>query len=142
MPYRVIVVGTDGSERAGVAVGEALALAKASGGKVHAVHVVHPAVEAGYVESRTGQIAIDRMREDVDNINSQLLAEADRQGVSIEVHNPGSSDAADALLRVAENVDADLVVVGNRGVSGITRFVLGNVPNKVVHHCPCSVLIV
>ena len=39
-------------------------------------------------------------------------------------------------------VKADLVVVGNRGMSGMKRFILGSVPNKIAHHAPCSVLIV
>ena len=55
---------------------------------------------------------------------------------------PGGSDIVDALLRTAEAVDADLIVVGNRGMSGVSRFVLGSIPNKLAHHCPCSLLIV
>jgi hypothetical protein len=43
---------------------------------------------------------------------------------------------------VAQSVGADLVVVGNRGMTGVKRFVLGNVPNKISHHAPCSILIV
>ncbi len=142
MAYKVIVVGTDGSERAAVAVSEALALAKATGAKLHVVHAVHPAVEAGYTESKTSQLTIDKMRDGVEGFRAALLAEADRQGVAAEVHNPGSTDAADALITAAESFDADLVVVGNKGTSGVSRFVLGSVPNKVAHHCPCSVLIV
>jgi nucleotide-binding universal stress UspA family protein len=46
------------------------------------------------------------------------------------------------LNSLAEALPADLVVIGNRGMSGIKRFVLGSVPNKVSHHCPCSLLIV
>ena len=61
--------------------------------------------------------------------------------MTAEVHNP-HGDPAEALISVAEAVDADLVVVGNRGMTGMTRFVLGSVPNKVSHHCPCSLLIV
>ncbi len=142
MSYQVIVVGTDGSERAAVAVGEAFALAKGSGAKVHAVHAVPHAVATGFHDSVGGQIDIRKSREAVDNIKTQLVAEAERQGIPLEVHNPGTGDAADALLGIAETVHADLVVVGNRGMSGMTRFVLGSVPNKVAHHCPCSVLIV
>ena len=51
-------------------------------------------------------------------------------------------DAADAILDVAEEQRADLIVVGNRGMTGAKRFLLGSVPNKVSHHAPCSVLIV
>lgn len=142
MAYKVIVVGTDGSERAAVAVGEALTLAKGSGAKVHAVHAVSHGVATGFHDSVGGQIDVRKSREALDNMNAQLLAEAERQGVPLQVHNPGSSDVADALLSIAEAVHADLVVVGNRGMSGMTRFVLGSVPNKVAHQCPCSVLIV
>jgi nucleotide-binding universal stress UspA family protein len=52
------------------------------------------------------------------------------------------NDPADALLDVAEAIDADLVVVGNRGMSGAKRFLLGSVPNKVSHHAHCTVLII
>ncbi len=62
--------------------------------------------------------------------------------MTVEVHNPAGEDVADALIRIAEDVGADLIVVGNRGMSGVSRFVLGSVPNKVSHHCPCSLLIV
>ncbi len=142
MSYKVIVVGTDGSERAAVAVTEALGLAKDSGAKLHVVHAVHPAVEVGYTESKAGQLTIHKAREGVEGFKNALLAEADRYGVSAEVHNPGTSDPADALIEAAESLDADVVVVGNKGTSGVKRFMLGSVPTKVVHHCPCSVLVV
>jgi len=61
--------------------------------------------------------------------------------VSAEVHNV-EGDPADMLLKVAELVHADLVVIGNKGMGGVKRLVLGSVPNKVSHHCPCSLLIV
>ncbi len=50
-------------------------------------------------------------------------------------------DPADAILKVAEDVEADLIVVGNKGMTGARRFLLGSVPNKVSHHAPCSVFI-
>ncbi len=51
-------------------------------------------------------------------------------------------DAADAILDVAEEQGCDLIVVGHKGMTGATRFLLGSVPNKVSHHAPCSVMIV
>ena len=53
-----------------------------------------------------------------------------------------ASDPADALVSVATEVQADLLVVGNRGMSGLKRFVLGSVPNRIAHHAPCNLLIV
>jgi nucleotide-binding universal stress UspA family protein len=51
-------------------------------------------------------------------------------------------DAADAILDVAEEHKCDLIVVGNKGMTGAKRFLLGSVPNKVSNHAPCSVLII
>ena len=44
--------------------------------------------------------------------------------------------------RMAEERGADLIVVGNKGMTGARRFLLGSVPNKISHHAPCSVLII
>jgi nucleotide-binding universal stress UspA family protein len=51
-------------------------------------------------------------------------------------------DPADTILAVADLEAADLIVVGNRGMTGPTRFLLGSVPNIISHHAPCDVLIV
>jgi nucleotide-binding universal stress UspA family protein len=142
MPYQVIVVGLDRSERGAIAVGEALGLARDTGATLHAVHVVHPAVETGTVTSKAWQAVIDTERRDVEDSRAQLMVEATRLGVSVEFHTSGMSDIPEAILTTAEAVGADLVVVGNRGMSGKARFVLGSVPNKVAHRCHCSVLIV
>ena len=53
-----------------------------------------------------------------------------------------AGDAADALLKIAVDADCDLVVVGNRGMSGVRRFVLGSVPNKLSHQCGTNLLII
>jgi nucleotide-binding universal stress UspA family protein len=79
--------------------------------------------------------------ETAQQICAEAAGEAKRLGVTVEEHAV-PSDPADALINVAENLGADLVVVGNRGMSGVRRFVLGSVPNKVSHHSPCSLLIV
>ena len=139
--YKVIVVGTDGSDRAGIAVRAAMALAKVSGAELHAVNVVHPSVGIGFADSRAQQDQVNTMREEAEAIRSQLLTDAEAEGLSLKVHNPGG-DAAKALLGTAENISADLVVVGNRGMSGMKRFAQGSVPNTVAHNCHCDVLIV
>jgi nucleotide-binding universal stress UspA family protein len=139
--YKVIVVGTDGSDRAGIAVRQAMALAKMSGAELHAVNVVHAALTVGFADSRTGQDRVNTMREEAEAIRSQLLSDAEAEGVSLKVHNPGG-DAAKAILGTAENLSADLVVVGNRGMTGTKRFVQGSVPNTIAHNCHCDILIV
>jgi nucleotide-binding universal stress UspA family protein len=139
MSYQVIVVGTDGSARAGVAVDGALELARLTGATVHAVHAMHT---PGVIDdAHSAQIMMDEMRNPSDAVQAHLLEEARRRGVTIEFHS-SVGEPANALIELAEKVNADLVVVGNRGMSSMKRFVLGSVPNKVSHHCPCSVLII
>ena len=139
MSYEVIVVGTDGSGRAGVAVHKALELAKLTGATVHAVNVMH--TSAAFEDPHSAQLVMDELRDHAEGIREQVTADARRHGVTVEFHS-SVGEPAEALIELAEKLHADLVVVGNRGMSGMKRFVLGSVPNRVSHKCPCSVLIV
>jgi nucleotide-binding universal stress UspA family protein len=80
-------------------------------------------------------------REDVDATLAVVAELAAAAGVTAACH-PRQGDPADAILDVAEENGADLIVVGNKGMTGAKRFLLGSVPNKVSHHAPCSVLII
>ena len=140
--YEAIVVGTDGSDRAAIAVRQALSLAKMTGAKVHVVHAYHTGGgPTSFPHDYEGRLTTDRMFEEANHIREQVLAEAERAGVTAEVHDV-SEDPADGIINVATTVGADLVVVGNRGMTGAKRLVLGSVPNAIAHKCPCSVLIV
>ncbi len=143
--YKVIVVGTDGSGRASVAVKAAVDIAKAAGATLHVVHVVRSTstTTLGIEYADPGVIAAakEEMRDHGNRICALVAADAEHEGVSTQIHNV-EGEPADMLTKVAEGVDADLLVIGNRGMTGVKRFVLGSVPNKVSHHCPCSLLIV
>ncbi|MCU1429585.1 MAG: UspA domain protein [Actinomycetia bacterium] len=146
--YDTIVVGTDGSATAGVAVQEAIDLAQMTGATLHLVHAYRlvSAAEVTTVASAGGpMVDFESLNEGLEKASDETLAaaieQAERVGVKAEGHScPG--DAAEALVAVAETKQADLMVVGNRGMTGMRRFMLGSVPNKVSHHCPCSLLIV
>ena len=77
--YKVIVVGTDGSDRAGIAVRKAMALAKVSGAELHAVNVVHAAGTVGFADSREGQDRVNLMREEAEAIRTRLLSDAEAE---------------------------------------------------------------
>jgi nucleotide-binding universal stress UspA family protein len=81
-------------------------------------------------------------RDDAIALLEQARREAERAGVGAVETFARQGDAADAILDVAEEQRTDLIVVGNKGMTGAKRFLLGSVPNKVSHHAPCSVLIV
>ena len=73
---------------------------------------------------------------------AEAAAAAQAAGVKSVDTFARQGDGADAIIDVAEEQACDLIVVGNRGMTGARRFLLGSVPNRVSHHAPCSVLIV
>lgn len=140
-----IVVGTDGSDTAGEAVRQAIELAKATGAKLDVVSAFEP-VPQSRLRDEGGDVPGDVAyavgpREDVNVVLESAAGVASLAGVEVTTHRR-EGDPADALLDVAEETGADLVVVGNKGMTGAKRFLLGSVPNKVSHHAPCSVYIV
>jgi nucleotide-binding universal stress UspA family protein len=80
-------------------------------------------------------------REDVSQTLDEAAGRLREAGLEVEIH-AREGDPADAILDVAEEEGADLIVVGNKGMTGAKRFLLGSVPNKVSHHAPCSVMII
>ena len=140
-----IVVGTDGSDTAGEAVRQATELAKAVGGNVMVVSAFEPVGNQRLREERQ-QVPEDMQwmvneREDVNATLKAAAEEIETAGVDVETFSR-QGDPADAILDVAEEQKADLIIVGNKGMSGAKRFLLGSVPNKVSHHAPCSVMII
>jgi nucleotide-binding universal stress UspA family protein len=87
------------------------------------------------------QTAQSAMADEVEASHNALVKRLNKEGISCKTHGL-AEDAADAIMEVAEREEADLIVVGNRGLSSAKRFLLGNVPNKITHHAPCSVLVV
>jgi len=143
--FQTIVVGTDGSETAGEAVREAIELAKLCGASIELVSAYEPVSHQRLrEESRQAPEDMQWMvnpREDVEATLREASERVEEAGVKVQTY-PREGDPADAILDVAEERDAGLIVVGNKGTSGAKRFLLGSVPNRVSHHAPCSVLII
>ena len=143
--FRSIVVGTDGSDTARQAVREAVELAAALGASIELVSAYEPvAGQRLRDEAREAPRDLQWMinaREDVEATLREAAAAAEAAGVAVRTY-AREGDPADAILDVAEERGADLIVVGNKGMTGAKRFLLGSVPNKVSHHAPCSVLII
>jgi nucleotide-binding universal stress UspA family protein len=139
-----IVVGSDGSETAAVAVRRAAELAKALGARLHVVSAYRPLsgvrVGGADVGPERAEWTVSPSVE-VDAMLSGIAGTARAMGVEAVCY-ARTGDPAEAILDVAEEEQADLIVVGSRGMHGNRRFLLGSVPDKVSHHAPCSVLII
>jgi nucleotide-binding universal stress UspA family protein len=143
--FRAIVVGTDGSDTATEAVRQATELAQRLGARLLIVSAYEPITDKR-LRDTADEVPRDLQwminpREDVDATLQSANEIADAAGVEVQTF-ARQGDPADAILDVAEEQDADLIVVGNKGMTGAKRFLLGSVPNRVSHHAPCSVLII
>jgi len=138
-----IVVGTDGSDTAKRAVDEAVRLATALGAELHVVSAFEPLRGAKIGGAPEGAAKIWQPLPDshVESTLSQAAASVRMRNVEVTTHAI-ENDPADAILEVADKVGADMIVIGNKGMHSASRFVLGNVPNKVSHRARCNVLIV
>ena len=135
-----IVVGTDGSDTAAVAVAAATKLAKAFQQPVHIVSAYHlqPAKGAGLPAELSVSLTPHSW---VDAVLAEAAVHVRVAGVPVFTHAK-IGNAAEAILDLADEVKADLIVVGNRGIDSKSRFILGNVPSRVVHHATCSTYVV
>lgn len=145
--FKAIVVGTDGSDTAATAVLRAIELAKPLGAKLHIVTAFQlQPISQDELDREVAKVPAEMSwvlnpPEAADRILNIASGTAREHGLEVETY-ARQGDPADALLDVAEERDADLIVVGNKGMTGAKRFLLGSVPNKVSHHAPCSVLII
>ena len=120
--YKRILVGTDGSSTAATAVDRAIDVARAAGASVTILSAARP--------DKGEQV-----------VSAEAARHADA-GVTIDT-KVVDGEPVSSLIDVARDGNYDLLVMGNRGMTGVARFLrLGSVPNKVSHHLPCSLLIV
>jgi nucleotide-binding universal stress UspA family protein len=145
MPYTAVVVGTDGSETAQKAVQHAGELAKEHGARLVVVTAYEPQDDALVRQS-------EGVPEDIrwaltDRVQAEEKAMQGREiarGVGLEgiVAQAIPGSPADVLLEAAHDFNADVIVVGSKGLSGLPIARLGSVASLVSHHAPCDVFIV
>ena|SRR5215210_755037 len=135
-----IVVGTDGSPGAEAAVRRTIELAQGSGATINLV-CAYPGKSA---LERIGMTARQE-RVDLRGVAADVLARDERRfseaGFGVEKH-VREGDPANVIIDVSNETDADLIVVGARGETGLRRFMLGSVSGKLAHHATRSLLIV
>jgi nucleotide-binding universal stress UspA family protein len=147
MPYQRVVVGTDGSQTAAVAVQHAADLAAASGGELLIVTAYEPPLRS--TDANSEQVPEEIQWRITDSaVAEEHAVEAARLAVERGVRSKAihtiseRGEPANALITVAEERGGEVIVVGSKGMSSASRFLLGSVPNKVSHHAPCDVIIV
>ena len=140
--FQKIVVPVDFSEHSARALDMAIDIAKASRGTLHLVHsypiiplllspygvAIPPDLETGFREATDQQLR-------------EWASRASTAGLEVEIFT--SSDApSEAIAHHAEEIHADLIVMGTRGLTGLKHVVLGSVAERTIRHAPCPVLTV
>ncbi len=144
MTYQSIVVGTDGSATAERAVVQAAALASDEGARLIVVTAYLPgegpasSIDAGSVPSDIRYALTDRVQ--AEGLAARARGLARGAGASKVVVQALAGDPAAVLLAAAGDFDADLIVVGSKGLTGRARW-LGSVASAIGHHAPCDVLV-
>jgi nucleotide-binding universal stress UspA family protein len=136
--FDVVLVGADDSPTARRAIEAAAEIVAMSGGTLHILSAYEPkALSDGFLPAEFKNLNKDG---EIDALLQVLSFITKSKGINPVLHAM-TGDPADALIKTADELGADLVVVGNRGMKGVRR-VLGSVPNKVAYGVNCSVIVV
>ena len=140
--FNKILVATDGSQYSDKALEYAVNIAKVFGAKLYIIHVV----EEDKVALASSAIPITtNIIDDLVRIGNEILSRAREyaksRGIDAEVIL-ARGNAADKILETADKINADLIIVGSRGLKGLARFLLGSVSERVVRHSNKPVLVV
>ena len=140
IPFRTILVPVDFSEHASHALDAAVELARHFGAKLHLIHVypIQPIMVAPYEVS----IPIDIEKSIREPANQKLREWAERAvQARVEVETTSAADTpAEAIARLAQDIRADLIVMGTRGLTGFKHVLLGSVAERTLRIAPCPVL--
>jgi nucleotide-binding universal stress UspA family protein len=135
-----IVVAVDGSKEAQRAAEHAVELANATGSELHVVHVgllshwVHPDTLSTQQYQRLEQEAQQRLDAEVREIEAA--------GGTVAASHLRMGRVDSEVIRLAEELGAGLLVIGNRGMGALTRILLGTDAESIIRHAPCPVFVV
>jgi nucleotide-binding universal stress UspA family protein len=141
--YRNIVIATDGSENTQKAVSYGIEIARLSGATVHAVYIVDTSSFSSIPMSSDGgwEAMFEILRKEGERAVSAVKYQGEAAGVDVrEVVWEGNP--SNAIIEFAENNNVDLVVMGTLGKTGLDRFLLGSVAEKVVRGSKVPVMVV
>jgi nucleotide-binding universal stress UspA family protein len=139
--YDEIMIPTDGSESAGVAVEPALELAVRFDARVHAVHVLNVGDADVGVEHANSAALLDRLRDHGESAVEEIANQAREAGVDVVTNVDGGYPAA-GILEYADANDVDCIAMGTAGRTGLNRFLLGSTTERVIRHTDVPVLAV
>ncbi len=145
--FKTLLVAVDGSEISHQALDEALAIARALHASIHAVHVVQTGVYPTMILNGleppdiAQQAVLDSLEREADDILTRTEERAAAAGLQITLHKRRGHPGAE-ITALAQELGADLTVIGSHGRGRLDRFFLGSVSSYVVDHATSTVMVV
>lgn len=139
--YKKILIATDGSEYTKNAVDYGIDLAKNTAAKLHTVYVVDTAAFASIPMDAAWESMYQLLRQEGDEATKVVADKASAEGLDVE-KNTIEGHPAEEIIKYAEKNSISLIVMGTLGKSGLDRFLLGSVAEKVVRNSKIPVLVV
>lgn len=139
--YKKILVATDGSEYTKKAVDYGIDLAKNTGAKLVAVYVIDTAAFASIPMDAAWESMYELLKQEGEIATKYVAEKAEPEGIQIE-QNLIEGHPADEIIKFSEKNSISLIVMGTLGKSGLDRFLLGSVAEKVVRNSKIPVLVV
>ena len=138
-----ILLAADGSPHAELAALTAVDLAESTGSRLHVIVVgrtFSQAIYEHYTESEAGREAI---RNEAQEVLDEQVRKIEEAGGTVAIAHLKMGERRDeAIVHLAEDIDAGLIVIGSRGFGGLKRALLGNIADSVVRHAHCPVVVV
>lgn len=140
---RKILLATDGSEEADLAAKTAVALAAEPGSELHVV-TVGPEYPMYMLPDNAGHFPeiFEKEKRETREVLDAQVSKVEALGASVEKAHQRSGRPDREILALADDLDADMIVVGSRGLGGLRRTLMGSVSDAVVRHAHCPVLVV
>ncbi len=139
--FKKILIATDGSEYTKNAVDYGIDLAKNTGAELHAIYVVDTAAFASIPMDAAWESMYELLRQEGDEATKYVADKAEALGLEVD-RNTIEGHPADEIIKYAENNSMSIIVMGTLGKSGLDRFLLGSVAEKVVRNSKIPVLVV
>ena len=141
-----MLLATDGSEEAVLAAQSAADLAARTGSELHVVHVGETLGSgysgyAGYEEGVLPSAQEDLERQAQEVLEAQVERIAVAEGLRVQSHLRLERPDKE-IVALGEEIGAELIVIGSRGLGGVRRALMGSVSDSVVRHAHCPVLLV
>jgi len=139
--YKKILIATDGSNYTKNSVDYGIDLAKTSEAKLHAIYVVDTAAFASIPMDAAWESMYELLRQEGDEATKYVSDKAWEEGLEVE-RVTIEGHPADEIIKYAEKNNISLIIMGTLGKSGLDRFLLGSVAEKVVRNSKIPVLVV